>query len=661
MRLEIAMELLEDLHSGSGLGGGEYDALQRIDRHGRAVLRATHCLGVWKEAGRELVALGLMESTTLTALFGGPRDRRRGVLATSFRLENDGALLPWTASARRPDSRVPRDDTLHTRQHLAAGSRLRGWVELRDAALEPALLACLRHSDAYGARRRRGAGRARLEVRRADSEGRPDLPAPAAGQTRLRLLLRAVEPLCLARTGQPGNLIASESHIPGRAVWSALVAGALERGERGAAERALECPPVCGPAYPLPELDVTTARARLGELEALPFPLAWLTPKPAGQTDPAWPHWAEAGGGDLLGARGEVDSLAAAAPAEERRKRPGEHDYLYRAGPDSPWRRHSPLLREHLRNALPTREQPEGALFSLEEIAEDSLFVAELDFAGLAPAARAAFLADFAPVLAGRRWLALGREGRPVEVAGAVWCPARRHPPAPVGQSSFTLFLESDCILRDPWLRFVDSLDAPTLAGALAMPAAGLEVAGLAETIRVQGFNAASGLHRAPELGIRRGACFRVAGPAAMEARARLAALSHLGERGWEGLGRFRLDPPFRAVPAAPVENSPAAWPVEQNELLLAEARTWAADFRRRGGPSASQMGDMLARCRRAEDVPTLLAVLEGLRQDSARKASARPWALAPLDKLTARLGELPLAEAQTLLDYLLRWWRVAE
>jgi hypothetical protein len=116
---------------------------------------------------------------------------------------------------------------------------------------------------------------------------------------------------------------------------------------------------------------------------------------------------------------------------------------------------------------------------------------------------------------------------------------------------AFTLFLDSDLIVRGPRLGFLEVLDREALEALLEDDA--VEVP---DTVRVEsrftdveevrGFNWVSGLPRPAATALRRGSIVRVSGAGCGRIRAaleeRLRQGRWLGERTGAGFGRFRLD-----------------------------------------------------------------------------------------------------------------------
>lgn len=641
MRYEIEIELLEDLHTGSGTGGGGVDALQARDAWGRPVIRASHFTGLLRERALELVDWGAVEPESVGALFGSPGGQRSALLMTSFTLSpgDSAATQVWASTRRIPHSRRPADETLRSREFVPAKQSFKGEVELTNPTLADLFERCVGRVDVLGARRSRGAGHVRITCTREDA---PERAMPAAGdRLRLRLCLRAREPLCLARTGVPGNIIPTESFIRGQRLRAALASWLAESGQPSGW---VFWPDVlAGDGRPHP---ARSPISNLDQLEIRPIPLSIRTPKPTASAKD-WPSWARTNGGALpgsrLGSRGEVDALLASQPNDDvKRKRPRDAEYLFRARPTDPWRRFSPIIGTRLRNGQLNRRADERIapeLFADDEIAAETRFIADLDFETVD--ARDRFVDALAPVLSGASWLRIGRGGRPVEVEQIAWLSQPVVSRGPTDR--LTLTLDSDSIIRTPTLGFRDHIDVPALRDALGEEGATLpdvDLEGTVDgTVEIHGFNGASRLPRAPALALRRGSVCVLTGHGVTEWRTLLQRRASegrwLGERTAEGFGRFTLDLSLglgRTDGEARGDSCPVA--VDADEERLADAEGWIenhwgsfAEVRRTGWHMLRQSARALIPKDSTGESSNLIAeVLDRLIAHSGTRAG-EPWA----------------------------------
>jgi hypothetical protein len=563
-RIRIELALLEDLHTGSGTGIGDIDALLARDRDGLPVLRASHVRGVWADA--------LDRPADRTALFGASRAAAGQMSMTSFyAMSGNPGELCWSSTRFQSDSRVPEEDTLRTRQFIAAGSRFAATAWLPEG-LEPALLSAATRADALGARRRRGDGLFQITSWQVEADGEAKIQRQPEGDAPvLRLLLRAEDPLCFAQTGFPGNILPGECYIRGQQLLGAFVKPLLDAGQTGLAALWLDRQTSVGNAYPLPDPAPRdgAASADWETSQVLPIPLCYQGRK-AGGSGAGFPWWAvgaKAGPVDV----GIIDKLV----SQQKAKRPGDRDFLFRAHAEAGWQLFSAPLALRMRNAVPRDQNQDGSLFTQEEILERTCFIADICFPDVP---RAEQLAEtLRAYIGGGRCLNLGRGGGPVVIEAAAWLPTATLPQDAPEADSLELLLTTDLIARDEYLAFWENLDAAALAGLCGLPPAAVaqvQTKGVADTVEIHGFNALTGLPRMPALAMRRGSCWRFSGDVSAIAALRKALQqrqeSGLGERRWEGYGRFLLD--FRQhLPAQSIQrHAKAAEKPKANPLELA-------------------------------------------------------------------------------------------
>ncbi|MCB1821769.1 MAG: hypothetical protein KDI73_09360, partial [Candidatus Competibacteraceae bacterium] len=398
-----------------------------------------------------------------------------------------------------------------------------------------------------------------------------------------------------------------------------------------------------GDALPLPE---SLATADI----VLPIPLSILTEKPkAAHADHPW--WA--GGSPPMPA---LDSLCEDRKPDEKEKpkRPGVHEYLCHSGNSGAWLRYAPAMPVRLRNATPKRGSGEEAnLFSLEEIAEETRFQAKLRFEDETVARD--FLEAFALLLSGD-WLALGRGGQPAIVESLI---VLQEPSSTTFTDDWTLTLISDLILLgEQHLGFLDHLDIKRLcqlAGVEKRDGWAVDKA-VVETESVHGFNAVSGLHRAPALAIRRGSCWRITGPGSAELARALAKNLALGERTAEGFGRFLIN----AQPIIEIDRPGSGSDAPQdnrNETLLAIARKLARKIKD-PGPSLSQLQWLREQVLAAEDDARFNSLLEEIKTAPQRRPQGgKAWENFPSLRLREELAKIEkLSEKRQLISYLVQW-----
>lgn len=407
-----------------------------------------------------------------------------------------------------------------------------------------------------------------------------------------------------------------------------------------------------GDALPLP---AGTTQAET----VLPIPLSILTEKPKGG-DPIVPWWA-----DGAAEPEAFDNLFREKNQEdEKPKRPGAHEYLCQVDANGKWLRYTPTMNVRLRNATPKRNsQGEAELFSLEEIAEETCFQTELRFEN--PGDVQPFIDAFAPLLRGGDWLAVGRGGMPVVIGSTAGTTDSQQD---TDHDDWTLTLISDLIVRGPHLGFLDDLDIDTLCAwaGLARPGGcDWTISKRAvETERVHGFNAVTGLQRAPALALRRGSCWRIIGPGSAALAKALAAKPYLGERTGEGFGRFLIGiQPITAFDKPKGEATTRA--SRRAEELLSTALELSGKIGK-NGPSLSQLQWLREQALAATDLKHVNELLTEIETAPRRRPQGgKAWAeeMFPIGDLKKALRALnntdkerELKEKKQLLSYLVQW-----
>lgn len=634
---QLEVQAVEDLHTGSGTGSGDVDALVQRDHRGQPVIRASHFRGLLREAGEELIAFDGEVEENLNRLLGAPGTTRGALRMTSLHMAEGRETLVWGSTKRVDGGRAAEEDTLRFVEHVAAGTRFVARLRLPDSACQPLLERLLGRIDRLGGDRNRGSGLVKLHWEPRSTSSR-ELRTERNG-TRLRLVLRNLEPLCLPATGHPGNLIRTHSFVRGQTLRGALMAWAIHNGHQDALP--LFDRMSVGDALPLPD-GVDCAHT------VVPIPLSIQTPKPSA-TDAEVPWWA-----DSPAAPAAFDSLGVKPQMDEKPKRPGAHEYLCRRERKGPWVRYTPTMSVRLRNATPDRgSREEATLFSVEEIAEDTRFQADLLFDDEASARD--FLAAFTALLCAGDWLAVGRGGQPVVVESIAAVPEQS---GAHFADDWILTLASDLIVRGEHLGFLDHLDLPrlcALAGAPEGEGWAIEQA-VVESAPVHGFNAVTGLTRAPALALRRGSCWRIRGPGSAALAKALASKPALGERIGEGFGRFLIDVQPISEIGKP-ERGTDDHAVNRDEELLSLARELSARIKQ-AGPSLSQLQWLREQALAAQNDGDIDALLRKIEQaPSRRPQGGKAWsAFEPL-RLRQEVGRLQNpSEKRRLLAYLVQW-----
>ena len=278
-----------------------------------------------------------------------------------------------------------------------------------------------------------------------------------------------------------------------------------------------------------------------------------------------------------------------------------------------------------------------------------------------------AFIDAFAPLLCDGDWLAIGRGGQPVVVESITVLPGNPNNSFKDNacDDDWTLTLVSDLIVRGAHLGFLDNLDIDQLCDLAAIKKQDdwkVKLA-VAETEPVHGFNAVSGLQRAPALALRRGSCWRITGTGSAALAKRLAEKAALGERTREGLGRFLID-------AQPIKrlNKPESTTAEavsnRTEYLLSLAQELSRQIAEKNGPSLSQLQWLRGRALAVSDDEQLNELLEEIETAPVRRpqGGAR-WGAFPTRELKDKLKQIDntdkaraLIEKRQLISHLVQW-----
>jgi hypothetical protein len=545
----LAAEFLSDAHLGSGAGDSGIDALVARDKHDRPVIWASHVEGVLRDAARRL--RGDREAEAFFGRAGGDYargDRQRAVFTSLYAKANPESRI-WRSTAREAfDNRAPKDDTLRVIEYVPKGTKLVGEVELPTSEL-PVLQRLVQEVDALGGGRSTGAGRVKLSLSEVSAT-----PRKAGAPTgRLVLLLKNRDPLCITATATPDNLIPSLAFVPGRTLLGAVAAWLIAEGDRDTASLLTSGKVSVSDALPLPESSTT-----LDGIEVLPAPLSLQSEKPRGAAGDV-PWWAQP-----TAPTKRIDAWG----TKEKLKRPEDDLFVYRASASEAWTSFRPARRVRLRNGRPDPKQANASLFAIEQIVEETHFLAELH--GTAEDMKR--VADkLGPVLKARRWLRVGRAGAPVEVVQFAWSGSATATKTP---DKALLTLTSDLLVRDEHLRWRTALDAAMIRALLGDD---IQLGkSLQASVMVHGFNGTSRLWRMPAAAIRRGSIFEISGAGVAKLVERAAKNAWLGERTHEGFGRFRIDAALPGVTnAASASRAQTATSDIAEEAIASKTQEW--------------------------------------------------------------------------------------
>jgi hypothetical protein len=546
----LTITLLEDLHTGSGTGAGDYDALLARDRNGLPVISASHWMGVCRDNLKRYLEHQKKPLNEFHALFGKTNGQRGSLTATAlYALHKEIESLSWSSTSRELDSRAPKENTLRTREFIPAGSQFVARLWLTEDSLADVLQLACRLTDRLGGRRQRGDGWISAQLHELPPE---EKSLPTLSGTAIRMLLRANDPICLPITGYPGNIIQSECYIRGQVLRGALLGSLLRQGHRELAQDLFQDSFSVTNAYPLPFTEIPSHEDWL-TWQVAPMPLHFELPKPAGGNEDGWPWWA------MPDSPMHPKDQFSRQVNDEKLKRPADNAFIFNDGKTVRWQSFNVPLTQRLRNGLPSNKHPEGALFAQEEIPERALFLAEMQFPNLDIAQQA--VAALQSLFNGCDCLNLGRGGSPITIERWHSIIPETINTIPNSDSEIRITLTSDLIARSSSLSFYQNLTPQVLCELCDLSMADFPEAknwkGLAfcDYVEVHGFNATTALPRLTALAIRRGSAITIQGQGLSDLRQALMQRTALGERTQEGFGRFLLD--FSPVIEAALKQSP--------------------------------------------------------------------------------------------------------
>lgn len=687
----LTIELLEDLHLGTGLGRGDIDSTQQRDKKGKPVIPATHIKGLLKQTALDLhqLAPDYLTKETIHLLFGYKAHQQGQLKLTSAYLEqNSCETLTW-GSTKIGDKGIAEEGSLRQVEYIPAGEKFTLEINLpkQHQDLLETLELIIGRCTHLGASRNRGQGLVHWTIKSQPPARKHRLKQPNHFPARLRLLIKNLEPLCFASTAHPGNLITTESFIPSKALCGSMVAQCLKSGHKELAQSLLEPTLSWGNGYALPS--GFEIKNNLAKLQILPIPLSMgslKTPKGL-QGSKNHPWWAFKADFINLGERGGVDQLTLKENKKdtnnerEKLKRPAANELVFSAG-GRLWQRYKPQIMERLRNQVPSEQNNfQQSLFSNEEIAEDTYFLADLVVTNKEQANALTKALD----IIGTQWLQLGRGGRPAIIDQATWLKDHSSVKPKKPGNSFNLLLESELVVRDRYGNFYDRLDEEAL----------LKLAGITENLDIEiadrknfsegkmlfGFNASTGLPSQAVQAIKAGSAIKIIGKDAPKLFDAFKQKICLGEYTHLGCGRFRLNNvPEPTKPNLNPKISPApskqSQREQQREQLCSEAKELATQItyfnrpkKKEDKPSASQWGEFRNLVQAAKSPAELQKTLNRFSAAS-KKQGGKAWlgffetrneAAQAIINDIENATEQQLSTIQEKLEFFFRWQRALE
>lgn len=612
---------LEELHCGTGLGrGAQCDDAQMRDRRGLPVVSATTVRGLVREQARRL-GNGDLFNRFFNYASGD------SLMFRSARLADEHAVDLFVLVSRTaidPDTGAAMDQTLRTiecaRRGLTftvqvQGSAPEGEYETATAFVKRALSPM----QEIGGGRRRGTGAIQW-ISEPVIEDLTHSEAPSPWDTdRIIVVVKLLEPTCLAQGFQAGSVIHSQDYIPGTTFLGAL--RHIYRTDPDVRDALGDTflddggPMSVSNLYPLPDSMPCNPRVL-----PMPVPMSFRGEKRA--KDP----FKE----DVLDRDGEGER-----PDARRLKRIGGFLFI---PPDGDPLIYAPPMEIRLRNRIDsdTGRVAERDFFGQEALAEGVRLAGVLRFDS--PGQAQTFLRAFGAYTGEKgRWIGLGRGRQPVSLAFYPMEASQGQVPAEV-PDTFKVYLTSDAILRRPdRLTFFTKLNEISLAAGMGIEVPGdgafEQVEAYDRETPVRGFSALGGLLRTEALALEKGSCAKFRVKDKVKAKAFFQSLCQhavgegIGERTGEGFGRLcvvsgpLIKKAVRPSVIMPVEGRAELWREEVHKDV--EDFVWNNWSALQNGPSKSQWGLIVAA---GSSVEVSLKTLKGRLCQAAEKRGGTKW-----------------------------------
>jgi len=551
---QLTVTLLEDLHTGTGTGNTIVDAVQTRDENGYPIIDRHHFRGVMKDNAKRLCRLGVITPEQLNRLFGEEGGTQRKLDCSSLRItpkkkdKPDNYLIYWDATARKKNSRCPEDNSLRRIEYIKAGKKLSGTISLSDVSDDDIanFKTILKFTTRLGAERTRGSGQIQIDYPEATSRKRAASPLPM-GTHYFRILLKAEEPLCIPTSGHAGNIIRTESHIPGRVIFAALCAKAHQTGDDTTLKQLFTEELQISNAYPIP---TGYEKQNLQAIQVFPMPNHIHTIKQGNkETDSPslWPHWAkpdnpEDSASPLLKGK-DIDLYS--KNTENKTNRPKGAVYLFK-DQDNKYYHYQQSLTIRMRNQRgdpfgknekgETIKRKDTELFSEQRIPAGTYFLMDVS------SSKIALLNTVASYLSVSNQLFIGRSKAPVSIqTQQIANNITTHGKAKNEQ--LTLIATSDWIIRGDNLGYLTTLNKQTLGEVFEINLDNIKLISAYQETETQGsFNYATRLPKRPFEVIRRGSSFQLTGNTTDIKniyKTLTARTTPIGERTTEGYGNY--------------------------------------------------------------------------------------------------------------------------
>ncbi|MCG7542211.1 RAMP superfamily CRISPR-associated protein [Pseudoalteromonas sp. OF7H-1] len=541
--IKVSLTLLEDLHTGNGLGTHLIDSLQTKDANDQPVIWRQHIKGLLVAASTTINKLNnKYEECFNDLLSDSPQSNCTLVIGSFYKSKlkpNPTHILSSTAregvtyknNAIDMINRAPKKGSLRNQEYIKAGSEFEAtWQLLCEQQFATnyiqALTVLINHLDRIGANRNRGAGRVRCDIKMDDTLLAANDVSAVNTQQSLHIIVTNLEPLRLPNTDVPGNIVPTYTYISGDRLKAALANWCLLQGKQALFEALVNEVISVSYAYP----------SRQG-MRYIPAPLCIAAPKSHAEGTIPW--WAQ-----QTQANEFTDQFAEPSTSAPLKRLKGHFYYqpqsqtLFEQG-----------VAVHMRNkvrtqfSMPEYKKDNGAdivndsdLFAEEVIPEQTQFMATLSCS-----TNKELIAQLAHLIAQNAWpLLLGRGKAPCKLTTATEAPT---------PFEFNNTKPLTVVLTSPLLCYSYHTGQPytQLEQALNQLCPELNLdkndyTAFSEQDILTGYSFETGLPKTPTQVIAAGSCIKITNiEKAQLLAAYLKNTRAIGERQAQGLGQFLL------------------------------------------------------------------------------------------------------------------------
>ncbi len=533
----ITIELLEDLHSGTGQGNPTgADSIHIRGSNGQPILRATHIKGVFRDNAYMLAKVGYKDinEKRIEDIFGKEDSHDRGTLQlTSFRLAKTyNGTKSWISTKRKENSRVPEQDSLREIEYVNAGTVFEGNALIYEEEGKEIFPEILNKTMALGSSRTRGGGRVKISYEDKD-ENTGSAKNNSNTTKTLRVVLKNLEPLCLPTSTYNGkNSVESENFISGTRLQAAFAGWWTTRDENKGE------PPILSSgvtsvsnAYYFTKTENNING--FNKVRIIPAPLSIQKTKAGGgdlDSEPLWSKSKDDGFTDKM-----LNNDNNSEMPKTKRLKSGEVIII---NSDGKCEVTKPSMLVHLRHQTPDRygiknQNTEPKLYSEEEIAENQYFIADIRFSSEKEAE--AFINNYKALFTenSESWLRVGRGGRPVKIVKHAFIDENELPNTNnTNKDKSFLVLTSDAIIRNDDLTFATDFNNEHAEKYFGNGIKIDETNSISGTVEIRGWNILTGRQKSPAIALKRGSVFPIN-------QGNLNHTNPIGERTGEGFGQF--------------------------------------------------------------------------------------------------------------------------